>query len=188
MKPCPLVLVTLLSISLLSAEALAQDPGSHRHGQPYAGQQAREVSTLSPQELQAYLDGRGMGLARPAEVNGFPGPMHVIELGEPLKLTAAQLERVRAVYERMKAKATDLGARYVDAEKAVDAAFKSGRGDAGEVSARVAEANRLLAEIRLTHLVAHIEITPMLSAEQLARYAELRGYRDAPRHEHHHKQ
>ena len=76
----------------------------------------------------------------------------------------------------MKAKAKALGEAYVKAEKAVDQAFKSGTADAAEVAARVAEANRLLGEVRLSHLQAHVEITPVLTPEQRARYAELRGY------------
>jgi Spy/CpxP family protein refolding chaperone len=117
-----------------------------------------------------------MGLARSAELNGHPGPLHVLELAEELRLTPEQRERVQAAFDRMKAKAKALGEDYVKAEQAVDGAFKSGTADAGEVAARVAEANRLLSEIRLAHLAAHIEITPLLTAEQRARYAELRGY------------
>lgn len=181
------MLCIAVSTALTSSATVAQEHDHHRHAQPYAGQQARAISTLTEQELQGFLDGRGMGLARPAEVNGFPGPMHVIELSGPLQLSEDQLHRVRAVYERMKAKATELGKQYVNAERAVDAAFKAKGGDAGEVAARVAEASRLLAEIRLAHLNAHIEITPLLTPGQLARYADLRGYRDTPRQQHHNK-
>ncbi|KAB2913860.1 MAG: periplasmic heavy metal sensor [Hyphomicrobiaceae bacterium] len=156
--------------------ALAQHGDKGRHHQPYAGQQSRSVASLSAEDVQAFLDGRGMGLAKSAEINGYPGPMHVLELADELKLTGEQRRAVTQAFERMKAKATDLGARYIAAEKAVDDAFKSGNADAAVVAARVAEANRLLGEVRLSHLVAHVEITPLLSPEQRARYAELRGY------------
>jgi Spy/CpxP family protein refolding chaperone len=144
--------------------------------QPYAGQQTREVASLSDQEVQGFLAGRGMGLARSAELNRHPGPMHVMELAEELKLTPEQRGAVKAAFERMKAKAKTLGEGYIKAEQAVDQAFKSGAADAAVVAARVAEANRLLGEVRLSHLEAHVEITPLLTPEQHARYAELRGY------------
>jgi Spy/CpxP family protein refolding chaperone len=153
--------------------------------QPYAGEQTRAVASLSDDDVNGFLDGRGMGLAKSAELNGHPGPMHVLELAGELRLTAGQLEAVKAAFERMKAKAKALGEAYVRAEKAVDQAFKSGTADAREVAARVAEANRLLGEVRLSHLLAHVEITPVLTPEQRARYAERRGYGGGSAHQHH---
>ncbi len=175
------VAFALGAFTLAASVAFAQ---SHHHGQhvskpaaqPYAGQQMREVASLSAQEPTEFLDGRGMGLARSAELNGHPGPMHVLELAEELRLTPEQRESVKAAFDRMKAKARSLGEAYIEAEKAVDQAFKSGTADAATVAARVAEANRLLGEVRLSHLQAHVEITPVLTPEQRARYADLRGY------------
>jgi Spy/CpxP family protein refolding chaperone len=166
--------VSLLALAAMAAAALAQ---GHRQGaQPYAGQQARAVSSLSAEDLQGFLDGRGMGLAKPAELNGYPGPMHVLELAEDLKLTSEQRRAVEQAFHRMQAKARELGGRYIEAERAIDAAFKSGVADESAVAARVAEANRLLGEVRLSHLAAHLEVAPLLTAEQRRRYAELRGY------------
>jgi Spy/CpxP family protein refolding chaperone len=166
---------------LAASVAFAQ---SHDHGrhtskpaaQPYAGQQAREVASLSAHEQKEFLDGRGMGLAKAAELNSHPGPAHVLELAEELNLTPDQRQNVKAAFERMQAKAKALGEAYIKAERAVDQAFKAGPADAAEVAARVTEANRLLGEVRLAHLQAHVEITPLLTPEQRARYAELRGY------------
>jgi Spy/CpxP family protein refolding chaperone len=129
-----------------------------------------------------------MGLAKAAEVNGHPGPAHVLELADELQLTPGQREAVKAAFQRMHTRAKALGEAYIAAEKAVDQAFKSGAAKAEEVSARVAEATRLLGEVRLAHLIAHVEITPLLTPEQCTRYAELRGYADsgAPQHKHKH--
>ena len=166
--------IAVLAIGSVAAGAFAQH--GRQHAQPYAGQQAREVASLSAEELKDFAAGRGMGLAKSAELNGHPGPFHVLELAEELKLTPEQRQRVQAAFERMKAKAKALGEAYIKAERDVDQAFKSGTADAGEVAARVAEANRLLGEVRLSHLLAHVEITPVLTPEQRTRYAELRGY------------
>jgi Spy/CpxP family protein refolding chaperone len=173
--------ILALTCALGATVALAQTPDHHgeQHkgaAQPYAGQQTRAVAGLSDEDVQGFLDGRGLGLAKSAELNGRPGPMHVLELAEELKLTAEQRRLVRAAFDRMRAKAKELGAAYIAAERAVDQVFKSGSADQAVVAARVAEANRLLGEVRLAHLAAHIEITPLLTSEQRARYAELRGY------------
>src|SRR5262249_7099740 len=136
--------------------------------------------------LKDLLDGRGMGLAKSAELNGHPGPAHVLELAEELGLTPEQRHLVQAAFERMQAKAKTLGEAYIKAEKAVDQAFKSGTAKAEDVAARVAEANRLLGEVRLSHLLAHVEITPVLTPEQRTRYAELRGYTSGQSHQHKH--
>jgi hypothetical protein len=165
-----------------------QVPGQQgQAAQPYAGQDKRSVAMLSDDEIAGFLAGRGMGLAKSGEVNGFPGPMHVLELGDQLQLTPDQRRLVTAAFDTMKAKATALGQRYVDAERAVDAAFKAHASQ--EVIAKlVATANALLGEIRMAHLDAHIAVTPVLSAGQRSTYAELRGYsggsHDPSKHKH----
>jgi Spy/CpxP family protein refolding chaperone len=174
---------TRLTVAALALTAGVVAAFAQHHGkahtpsaQPYAGQQAREVASLSGQEQQDLLAGRGMGLAKSAELNGHPGPAHVLELAEELKLTPEQRRLVKDAFERMQAKAKALGEAYIKAEKAVDQAFKAGPAKASEVTALVTEANRLLGEVRLSHLLAHVEITPILTPGQRQRYAELRGY------------
>jgi len=46
-----------------------------------------------------------MGLAKAAELNGYPGPKHVLELAGPLKLTSAQVAATEATYRRMNSRA-----------------------------------------------------------------------------------
>jgi Spy/CpxP family protein refolding chaperone len=167
--------IAFATVILAGGVVLAQHHAD-RPAQPYAGQQARAIASLSAEELRGFLEGRGMGLARAGDLNGYPGPMHVLELEKELKLTPHQRREVEAAFERMRARATDLGRRYVDAERAVDAAFRSDSADAATITARVMEANRLLGEVRLSHLAAHLAIAPLLTPEQRARYAELRGY------------
>jgi len=42
--------------------------------QPYAGMQSRPIKALSEQQIGDLKAGRGMGLALPAELNGYPVP------------------------------------------------------------------------------------------------------------------
>jgi Spy/CpxP family protein refolding chaperone len=170
--------VSAFALMAVATAAFAQQHsgGQLKHAQPYAGQQTREVASLSAKEQDDLLAGRGMGLAKSAELNGHPGPLHVLELTDELQLTPDQRALVKAAFDRMQAKAKAIGEAYIKAERAVDQAFKAGPAKASEVSALVAEANRLLGEVRLSHLLAHVEITPILTPEQRTRYAELRGY------------
>jgi hypothetical protein len=57
-------------ITLLSWSTVAQCQS------PYVGQEYREIKALSTQEISDYISGRGMGLAKAAELNGYPGPAH----------------------------------------------------------------------------------------------------------------
>ena len=174
--------------------ALAQDrhqPGhgpKSTHSQPYAGQQARVISSLSEQEIADLREGRGMGFARPAELNGYPGPLHVLELAGELKLTSAQQQAVKAIFERMKERARAAGAQYIESERAVTESFRSGA-DSEAIRNLVRQADGARAEVRLAHLEAHIETAPLLTPEQRQLYIELRGYagQSGSGHEHQHR-
>src|SRR6476660_3859242 len=91
------------ALVLLTGSSFAQ---SH---QPYAGFQSRPIKALSEQQIADLRAGRGMSLALPAELNGYPGPLHVIELADTLALTTSQTARVRRLYDEMKEKAAALG-------------------------------------------------------------------------------
>ncbi|NIN54376.1 MAG: hypothetical protein GTO38_03650, partial [Hydrogenophaga sp.] len=47
---------------------------------PYAGLERREIKALAAEQVRAHLDGDGMALALAAELNAYPGPMHVLQL------------------------------------------------------------------------------------------------------------
>jgi hypothetical protein len=73
--------------------------------------QTRPIKALSEQEVADLRAGRGMGLAMPAELNGYPGPAHVLELADQLGLSADQKARIQSLFDSMKAEAVPLGAR-----------------------------------------------------------------------------
>lgn len=153
---------------------------------PYAGDQARAIKALSAEETAAYLNGEGMGLARAAELNHYPGPRHVLDLREPLGLTDVQLAAVRKAFADMDAEARRLGSRIVDAERALDARFASGDLEAAELDRMVAAIAALQGSLRAAHLRAHLVTRTSLRPEQVARYDALRGYAGAAgAHAHH---
>lgn len=156
--------------------AVAQYSHAQGHGKPYAGQQERDIKALSQDEVKQYLAGGGIGFARPAELNRFPGPLHALELAERLELTQEQRSAIQALMDAHKAEARALGAKLVEAEREVERLFRSGSVDRELLSKAVAQAAALQGEYRLSHLETHRRLRPLLSDEQVARYDALRGY------------
>ena len=151
---------------------------------PYAGEQSRDIKALSPDDIAGLQAGKGMGHAKAAELNGFAGPAHVLELADALHLTAEQRARTEALFAAMSAKASARGRALVDKERELDALFASRTVTPERLTASLQAIGALQAQVRLAHLEAHLAQVQILTAEQNAHYAELRGYgRAAPRDE-----
>jgi len=171
-----------LAIALVGV-APAAWPQTH---QPYAGLQVRPVKALSDQQIADLKAGRGMGLALAAELNGYPGPMHVLELAAPLGLSDEQRAKVAGLFDAMKREAVPLGERLIAAETALDRQFA----DRTITASSLGEATRDIAakqgELRLAHLKYHLATLELLTPEQATRYSTLRGYgggQHAPGHQ-----
>ncbi len=144
--------------------------------QGYEGQQNREIKALSTDEVKQYLSGAGMGYAKPAELNRFPGPMHVLELADKLELTREQRARTKVLMDDHKAEARRIGAKRVESERAIERLFRSGKVDEMALAMGVREAAVLEGEYRMSHLETHRRMRALLSEEQVAFYVRLRGY------------
>lgn len=165
--------VALFGAIAVTSPIAAQEAGTPS---PYAGQETREIKALSAAEIEGYLGGMGMGFALPAELNGYPGPLHVLELGDRLELSPEQRASVEAIFRDMRESAIEAGKRFVDAERALDQLFASGAATEAALAEHTEAASRINGELRTIHLLAHIATRELLSAEQIRRYDELRGY------------
>jgi Spy/CpxP family protein refolding chaperone len=143
---------------------------------PYAGQQSREIKSLSGTEQADLLAGKGMGLAKAAELNGYPGPAHVLELAADLALTAEQRAHTQALWQAMDARARAIGQQVVDAERDLDALFASKQITRERLAAQLDRIGAMQAQLRAVHLEAHLEQARILTPDQTSRYAALRGY------------
>jgi Spy/CpxP family protein refolding chaperone len=170
------------TIAVLCAVGTPFLSNAYAQHQPYSGQQARDVKALSPDEVKQYLAGAGMGYAKAAELNHYPGPMHALELAEQLRLSAEQRASTESLMKTHKAEARDIGARLIEAERALDALFRSGNLSAETLSLAVSRSAALQGEYRLSHLETHRRMRALLTAEQVARYDALRGYSTAASH------
>ncbi|MEO0496507.1 MAG: hypothetical protein AAF141_03935 [Pseudomonadota bacterium] len=144
--------------------------------QPYRDEQGRPITSLSAEDVAQLEAGAGWGLAKPAEFNGYPGPAHVLEFADELDLTEEQLVGIQASFGSMQARAKMLGRHLIEAEKALDGAFVDGVVTSELLQLRLEAAEAVRADLRQTHLAAHLEVTPLLTNQQREKYDQLRGY------------
>jgi Spy/CpxP family protein refolding chaperone len=143
---------------------------------PYAGMQSRPVKALSEQQVADLNAGRGMGMALAAELNGYPGPSHVLELAGKLELTADQTAAVKRLFDSMKAESVPLGSRLLQQEAELDRQFASRTVTPQSLKSSTAAAAATQGELRETHLKYHLSTAALLTPAQMTKYAELRGY------------
>lgn len=151
-------------------------------GSTYAGLSSRPIKALSEDDVRSLREGKGMGLALAAELNGYPGPKHVLELADKLALTAEQRAAVQKSYDRMLASATALGGEIVDLEEQLDRAFAAAAIDENELSRLTGAIAERQGTLRNVHLAAHLETRALLTGHQLHVYARARGYGSAGAH------
>jgi Spy/CpxP family protein refolding chaperone len=182
---CALLAVGLIAIAGLlfwqQNTALLETPDESAIHSPYAGEESRGIKALSQQDIEGLLAGAGTpfgGMAKPAELNGYPGPRHVldaVEAGE-FELTSGQQEQIEALYEEMRSEAVGLGERIIDIEKAIDDAFLDGTISEELLQEKVLESADLYGQLRIVHLKYHLLMVDILTPQQVAQYNELRGY------------
>jgi Spy/CpxP family protein refolding chaperone len=136
----------------------------------------RTVKALSDQQIADLRAGRGMGLALPAELNGYPGPVHVLELADRLGLTREQRTRVQELHTAMKAESVPLGERLIVQETDLDRQFATKSVTPASLQAATAEIGASQGALRGAHLRYHLSTLEVLTPEQIRRYGELRGY------------
>lgn len=163
-------LVTLVISFGLGPVTAAQ----HVHPPSGGSDQAGATTALTADAVTQLLAGDGMGLARAAELNNYPGPKHVLELKAPLGVTPEQELQVEAIRHQMLSRARVLGQEIVTAERALDAAFKAGTITESDLAERVGAIARLQGELRAAHLRAHLATKRLLSADQIRKYYEHR--------------
>lgn len=168
----------LLLAVCLPASTLAQ----HNHGAqtPYAGMQNRAIKSLSDNDIKELRRGGGWGLAMAAELNGMPGPAHLLELKDQIPLTPDQVTKTHALFDDMRKAAIPAGERLIAAEAALEAAFAAGKVDESSLRRLLADAESARSDLRFIHLSQHFKTVQFLKPEQIQRYNILRGYAEDP--------
>lgn len=180
--------ITVAAI-VLSFSAAAQAPGHQGHqghkgpppmggvqASPYTGQEKRAIKSLSARDIDDLINGRGWGFAKAAELNGLPGPVHILELKDKIGLSLAQTAAVEKLFAGMKERAVPLGKRLVSLERSLNDAFAGRSIDENRLREMLNEVGKVRSELRYVHLATHLKTPAVLSPKQVDDYNRLRGY------------
>jgi Spy/CpxP family protein refolding chaperone len=166
--------IAALLTALATPSAFAQQ--AHHPASPYAGEQTRAIKSLSDDDIAELSRGGGWGLARAAELNGVPGPAHLLELKREIGLSPEQEQAAQRLFDQMKSSAVPLGKKLIELERELDRYFQSGKLSDATLRELLERIGATRTELRYVHLVAHHRTVEFLKPEQIARYNALRGY------------
>ncbi len=155
----------LLAALIISTALYAQMDHEHCAMKPKA---------LSADTIEALQKGDGNGMAMPAELNGYPGPRHILDLGDRLRLTADQRTRIQSIYDTMHAEAVPLGAQILALEGKLDRAFADKSMTSRELERLTSEIAKCQGKLRCVHLRAHMAAKDVLTPAQVVEYTALR--------------
>ena len=168
-----LVSISVILFAITPAAVSAENP---IHKSDYAGQEKRLIKSLSDDDIQQLQQGEGWGLAKAAELNGMPGPAHILQMKEHISLTSEQEAKIQALFVAMKEKAIPLGNELIALEKNLNDSFAD-RTITDELLYQQLDAiANVRKELRYAHLVTHLMTPTILSPQQIEKYNQLRGY------------
>lgn len=167
--------LVLALLATSGGSALAQHV-DHRPASPYAGQETRAIKSLSEEDIAELRRGGGWGLAKAAELNGMPGPAHLLELKDAIPLSDEQVAAIAEIFATMKADAIVEGERLIAGEQALEEAFRTRSVTHDNLRRTLAKIEESRSVLRYIHLAAHLRTSALLTENQIARYVALRGY------------
>jgi hypothetical protein len=94
--------VTAQLLVLLLATTFAPSAAEHIHTSPYAGEQKREIKSLSETDIEKLQNGKGWGLSKAAELNGVSGPLPFLEMKKEIDLSAEQVQAIEDIFREIK--------------------------------------------------------------------------------------
>ena len=144
-----------------------------------------EIRGMSTETIEGYRTAQGMGMALPAELNGYPGPRHVLDFADELELSDEQLQLIQALFDNMQVRAIALGEAILIAEAELEQAYRDGTISEAYLMDKLEEIGLLHTQLRYTHLQTHLTTIEILTLHQVVLYNQLRGY-DAMPDDHQH--
>jgi len=178
-----IALFVVLAVFFFSGQVEETSQNSEENSiiSPYAGQESRGIKSLSETEIEGLLAGAGTpfgGMAKLGELNGYPGPKHVLEAVEfgEFELTEEQLEKIENLYEEMRSEAIELGTKIIEIEQRLDDSFADKSMTLEVLESEVTKSAELYGQLRFLHLKYHLFMVDILTSEQVEKYNELRGY------------
>jgi LTXXQ motif family protein len=145
----------------------------------YTGQENRIIKSLSPEDIESLQTGTGDafgGMAKLAELNGYPGPRHVLDLANELELSNRQKENITTIYDNMKNKSVELGQEILNVEKIANEEFINKTITDSQMKQLIFKSSEIYGQLRYAHLSTHLKMLAILTPEQVNLYNNLRGY------------
>ena len=168
------VTVQVLVLILIATFAFSAADDSHKS--KYAGEEKREIKSLSATDIEELQNGKGWGLAKAAELNGVPGPVHLLEMKEEIDLSAEQIQAIEDIYRKMKQEAIPLGLELIELERELNNHFAN-RTITNELLRQILQKiAQVHGQLRYVHLSTHLKTPDILKSEQITLYNKLRGY------------
>ena len=162
--------VLLLMFSFVVANA------NHTHSSKYKGQESRLIKSLSQEDIVELKKGGGWGLAKAAELNGFPGPSHLLEMKNKINLTSTQEAKIKVIFKQMKKDAIVLGKKLILLEHQLNDSFSHKSITDKKLERYVQDIMDVRSKLRLVHLSTHLQTPNILTQKQIDLYNGLRGY------------
>ena len=174
-----LLFLALLMTFFVNTQATAQ---GHNHGNnsehksEYAGHENRVIKSLSEDDIAQLKAGKGWGLAKAAELNGVPGPSHILDMKSEIGLSGDQVKHIETIFADMQQQAVVAGEHLIEKERELNTAFATGKISRTELETLTKEIGAIRGELTFIHLEAHLKSSKVLSIEQINLYNKLRGY------------
>jgi len=173
MKRYFLGFLLLFPVAVLLAQHQHGSQPAHPDDAPAVQSAERGHHAFLEMERQAIERGEGFGMAMPADRSGYPGPKHVLELKEELKLTPVQAAAMDKLFAEMKQKALERGREVLNAEQRLEQMFAEGRSE-DELREETYRIASLRAELRWVHLRTHLATRRLLTPQQVEAYTHIR--------------
>lgn len=178
-----ILLMLFMLVFVTGLIALAQDSTATPSG--YDSLLDTEIRGISEEDIDGYRTGAGLGFALPAELNGYPGPRHVLDLSDELDLDEQQLDEIQSLYDEMLLQAIALGEQILQAEAELELAFREETISTEYLADQLDLIGDLRADLRYVHLSTHLSTITILTTHQVQQYNVLRGYADEGHTGHH---
>jgi len=162
------VIVTLAP----SPSLFAEQPGRSN----YAGEESRQIKSLSASDIEELRNGRGWGLATSAELNGVPGPAHLLELKKEIALSDDQEREIKLIFDDMKSRAILQGDKLIELERKLDNEFINKPATPQSLRSLLTSIAETRSDLRYIHLFTHLQMLDIVSEQQIKKYNMLRGY------------
>ena len=154
----------------------AYSASEHSHKSKYVGEEKREIKSLSESDIEELENGKGWGFAKAAELNGVPGPIHLLEMKKEIRLSSEQIQKIEDIYQKMKKQAITLGLELIELERRLNNHFANRTITDNLLHELLGEIVQVRKKLRYAHLSAHLKTPDILSFEQITLYNQLRGY------------